>query len=84
MLQPGRRSQLFERLAVPQDMPARQRILAGNAGKTGRFTRAVGADQRHAFSGGNVKAHAIDRMDAAKIFHDLLNLQHQRAASVTR
>ena len=61
-------------------MPACQRVLPGDARKAGRFSGAVGPDQGHALTRRHVKAHAINSLDAIKVFDEVLNLQHQSAA----
>ena len=70
MPQTRRRRQFFKRLAVPENFPAGERILAGNAGKAGGLAGAVRANQRDAFTGGHVKADAIDCINAAEMLDE--------------
>ena len=82
--QAGRRLEGLQRLAAPFDLAAGQRVLPGNAGKAGRFSRAVRADQRHALARLNLKTYAIDRLDAAEMLDQLSDLEHQRLPLATR
>ena len=82
--QPGAWRQPVQRLALPRQVATGDSVLAGNAGKAGRFAGAVRPDQRHALPRRNLKAHAIDSPDATKMLDQLLHLQHQPAPFTAR
>ena len=73
--QPLRRAQPVHALAAPQHGPVGQAMLPGNAGKAGRFTRPVGANQGHALAHLHVKTDAFDGLHPAEVLDQTTHLQ---------
>ena len=52
-------------------------VLPCNAGKTGGFSSPIRANKGHTFPRSDIKAQAINGFDAAKVFDEIVYLQHQ-------
>ena len=70
-----RRPQPIDALAGPADFALGQPVLAGDARKRGGLARAIGPDQRHAFTGVDLEAHALDGLHPAEMLDELAHVQ---------